>query len=66
MQQGLLAEHAHPTVRVFARTILSGERIEYDSDPYQDFGFGVFLERFWCGNVQEYEDGVGEESCSGC
>ena len=42
----LLAQHWHPSVRVFARTLLSGRRIDYDGNPLEDFSRQMFLDRF--------------------
>jgi ribosome biogenesis protein MAK21 len=33
-----LARHCHPTICLWAETILKGERIEYGGDPLLDFG----------------------------
>lgn len=42
----LLAEHYHPTVKLFTENILSGQSIEYDGDPLEDFTVKHFLDRF--------------------
>ncbi|XP_065360520.1 CCAAT/enhancer-binding protein zeta [Calliphora vicina] len=42
----LLREHFHPTVQVFAESILNNKRIDYYGDPLRDFGLPHFLERF--------------------
>ncbi|XP_007521061.2 CCAAT/enhancer-binding protein zeta [Erinaceus europaeus] len=41
-----LAEHFHPSVALFAKTILQGDYIEYSGDPLQDFTLMRFLDRF--------------------
>ncbi|XP_047244303.1 CCAAT/enhancer-binding protein zeta isoform X1 [Girardinichthys multiradiatus] len=41
-----LAQHFHPSVSLFARTILQGESIQYSGDPLQDFTLIRFLDRF--------------------
>lgn len=41
-----LARSFHPSVSKFAETILSGNFIEYKSDPMQDFSLASFLSRF--------------------
>lgn len=41
-----LSEHFHPSVALFARTILQGDYIQYSGDPLQDFTLMRFLDRF--------------------
>nr|XP_056709327.1 CCAAT/enhancer-binding protein zeta [Euleptes europaea] len=41
-----LSEHFHPSVALFAKTILEGNSIEYSGDPLQDFTLMRFLDRF--------------------
>ena len=41
-----LASHYHPTVAKFAREILAGNDVHYESDPLLDFSFSAFLDRF--------------------
>ncbi|XP_038161265.1 CCAAT/enhancer-binding protein zeta isoform X2 [Cyprinodon tularosa] len=41
-----LALHFHPSVSLFARTILQGEPVKYSGDPLQDFTLIRFLDRF--------------------
>uniref|UniRef100_A0A3Q2QMW9 CCAAT enhancer binding protein zeta n=1 Tax=Fundulus heteroclitus TaxID=8078 RepID=A0A3Q2QMW9_FUNHE len=41
-----LALHFHPSVSLFAKTILQGESIQYSGDPLQDFTLIRFLDRF--------------------
>jgi len=40
-----LARHCHPTICLWAETILKGERIDYGGDPLLDFGLQNFLDR---------------------
>ncbi|XP_030053962.1 CCAAT/enhancer-binding protein zeta [Microcaecilia unicolor] len=39
-------EHFHPSVALFAKTILQGNSIQYSGDPLQDFTLMRFLDRF--------------------
>uniref|UniRef100_A0A3Q1G6R9 CCAAT/enhancer-binding protein zeta n=1 Tax=Acanthochromis polyacanthus TaxID=80966 RepID=A0A3Q1G6R9_9TELE len=41
-----LALHFHPSVSLFAKTILQGDSIQYSGDPLQDFTLIRFLDRF--------------------
>ncbi|KAM9354642.1 CCAAT/enhancer-binding protein zeta [Pholidichthys leucotaenia] len=41
-----LAAHFHPSVSLFAKTILQGDYIQYSGDPLQDFTLIRFLDRF--------------------
>ncbi|XP_059177905.1 CCAAT/enhancer-binding protein zeta-like [Physella acuta] len=41
-----LTRHYHPTVRLYAASILKEEPIEYDGDPVKDFTLARFLDRF--------------------
>ncbi|XP_006135285.2 CCAAT/enhancer-binding protein zeta [Pelodiscus sinensis] len=41
-----LSEHFHPSVALFAKTILAGDYIQYAGDPLQDFTLMRFLDRF--------------------
>ncbi|XP_066863896.1 CCAAT/enhancer-binding protein zeta isoform X2 [Kogia breviceps] len=41
-----LSEHFHPSVALFAKTILQGNYVEYSGDPLQDFTLMRFLDRF--------------------
>ncbi|KAL7888530.1 hypothetical protein AOLI_G00035040 [Acnodon oligacanthus] len=41
-----LCLHFHPSVALFARTIMQGEFIQYTGDPLQDFTLIRFLDRF--------------------
>ncbi|XP_044024988.1 CCAAT/enhancer-binding protein zeta [Siniperca chuatsi] len=41
-----LAVHFHPSVSLFAKTLLQGGSIQYSGDPLQDFTLIRFLDRF--------------------
>ncbi|KAL4649005.1 CCAAT/enhancer-binding protein zeta [Arapaima gigas] len=41
-----LSRHFHPSVALFAKTILQGDFIQYTGDPLQDFTLIRFLDRF--------------------
>ncbi|XP_051780182.1 CCAAT/enhancer-binding protein zeta [Erpetoichthys calabaricus] len=41
-----LSRHFHPSVALFARTILQGDFIQYSGDPLHDFTLMRFLDRF--------------------
>ncbi|XP_070843961.1 CCAAT/enhancer-binding protein zeta [Chaetodon trifascialis] len=41
-----LARHFHPSVSLFAKTLLQGGSIQYSGDPLQDFTLIRFLDRF--------------------
>ncbi|XP_041661344.1 CCAAT/enhancer-binding protein zeta [Cheilinus undulatus] len=41
-----LSLHFHPSVSLFAKTILQGDSIQYSGDPLQDFTLIRFLDRF--------------------
>ncbi|KAI2651693.1 CCAAT/enhancer-binding protein zeta [Labeo rohita] len=41
-----LSFHFHPSVALFAKTLLQGEFIQYTGDPLQDFTLIRFLDRF--------------------
>ncbi|KAM3861127.1 CCAAT/enhancer-binding protein zeta [Diretmus argenteus] len=41
-----LSLHFHPSVSLFAKTILQGQFIQYTGDPLQDFTLVRFLDRF--------------------
>ncbi|XP_047429177.1 CCAAT/enhancer-binding protein zeta [Mugil cephalus] len=41
-----LALHFHPSVSLFAKTILEGGSVQYSGDPLQDFTLIRFLDRF--------------------
>ncbi|CAH2306984.1 CCAAT enhancer-binding zeta [Pelobates cultripes] len=41
-----LSDHFHPTVALFAKTILEGNPVQYTGDPLQDFTLMRFLDRF--------------------
>lgn len=37
--------HVHPTVRLWAQNLLSGETLTYNGDPLLDFSLSNFLDR---------------------
>ncbi|XP_077594682.1 CCAAT/enhancer-binding protein zeta isoform X2 [Stigmatopora nigra] len=41
-----LSRHFHPTVSLYAKTLLQGDSIKYSGDPLQDFTLMRFLDRF--------------------
>ncbi|CAG7730275.1 unnamed protein product [Allacma fusca] len=41
-----LAEHYHPSVALFAQTLIDKNFIKYDGNPLRDFAIARFLERF--------------------
>jgi len=41
-----LSSHYHPSVALFAKTVLQGQYIQYTGDPLQDFTLMRFLDRF--------------------
>ncbi|XP_007896659.2 CCAAT/enhancer-binding protein zeta [Callorhinchus milii] len=50
-----LSEHFHPSVALFATTILQGDQIQYSGDPLQDFTLMRFLDRFVYRNPKQYK-----------
>ncbi|KAM4867789.1 CCAAT/enhancer-binding protein zeta isoform 2-T3 [Thomomys bottae] len=50
-----LAEHFHPSVALFAKTILEGNHIQYSGDPLQDFTLIRFLDRFVYRNPKQHK-----------
>ena len=40
-----LAQHSHPTVKLWAETLIRNELVEYQGDPLLDFGVANFLDR---------------------
>ena len=40
-----LANHCHPTVRMWAKALLDGQPIDYSGDPILDFTISNFLDR---------------------
>lgn len=42
----LLSSHFHPSVALFAQTVLDGRSVKYGGDPLQDFTLMRFLDRF--------------------
>ncbi|KAK2531574.1 Cebpz [Columba guinea] len=53
-----LSEHFHPSVALFARTILEGNHIQYSGDPLQDFTLMRFLDRFVYRNPKHHKGKV--------
>ncbi|KAK7104859.1 CCAAT/enhancer-binding protein zeta-like [Littorina saxatilis] len=60
-----LARHYHPSVALFARTILQGEPVVYTGDPLQDFTLIRFLDRFVYKNPKKKEAGEGKSETVG-
>ncbi|XP_054678786.1 CCAAT/enhancer-binding protein zeta isoform X1 [Grus americana] len=56
-----LSEHFHPSVALFAKTILEGNHIQYSGDPLQDFTLMRFLDRFVYRNPKHHK---GKENTS--
>ncbi|XP_069787062.1 CCAAT/enhancer-binding protein zeta [Narcine bancroftii] len=50
-----LSEHFHPSVALFATTILQGSHIQYSGDPLQDFTSMRFLDRFVYRNPKQHK-----------
>ena len=50
-----LSFHYHPTVALYASTLLSGKFIEFDGDPLQDYTLMRFLDRFVYKNPKKVE-----------
>nr|XP_033791791.1 CCAAT/enhancer-binding protein zeta [Geotrypetes seraphini] len=50
-----LAEHFHPSVALFAKTILQGNSIQYSGDPLLDFTLMRFLDRFVYRNPKQHK-----------
>ncbi|XP_075326920.1 CCAAT/enhancer-binding protein zeta [Odontesthes bonariensis] len=51
-----LALHFHPSVSLFAKTILQGDSIQYTGDPLQDFTLIRFLDRFVFRNPKQLKE----------
>ncbi|XP_033730348.1 CCAAT/enhancer-binding protein zeta-like, partial [Pecten maximus] len=51
-----LAAHFHPSVALFAQTLLKGEPITYGGDPLHDFTTIRFLERFVYKNPKQQQN----------
>ncbi|KAL1458383.1 hypothetical protein WDU94_008539, partial [Cyamophila willieti] len=63
---GALVQHFHPTVALFATSILSKSWISYPGDPLVDFTLSRFLDRFSYRNPKKHSahilaSGVGEK-----
>ena len=50
-----LSFHYHPTVSLYASTLLSGKFVEFDGDPLQDYTLMRFLDRFVFKNPKKIE-----------
>ncbi|KAL6050797.1 hypothetical protein STEG23_015335 [Scotinomys teguina] len=50
-----LSEHFHPSVALFAKTILEGNFIQYSGDPLEDFTLMRFLDRFVYRNPKQHK-----------
>ncbi|CAL8069792.1 unnamed protein product [Calicophoron daubneyi] len=42
----ILSNHVHPTISLFAKSLLSGQPLAYTGDPFDDFTLLHFLDRF--------------------
>ncbi|CAL7951592.1 unnamed protein product [Xylocopa violacea] len=51
-----LFRHYHPSVALFANTILEGKPIEYTGDPLEDLSLMRFLDRYVFKNPKKLED----------
>lgn len=56
----LLCQHFHPTVQVFAESVLNHKKISYYGDPLKDFSLAHFLERFAFKNPKKNEKPLAE------
>lgn len=56
----LLCQHFHPTVQVFAESVLNQKKISYYGDPLKDFSLAHFLERFVFKNPKKNEKSLSE------
>ncbi|ESN91059.1 hypothetical protein HELRODRAFT_182310 [Helobdella robusta] len=52
--------HYHPTVVIFAKSIVNGEKIDYSGDPLENYAFKKFLDRFICKNPKKVHEGPNE------
>uniref|UniRef100_A0A8D0CFF2 CCAAT/enhancer-binding protein zeta n=1 Tax=Scleropages formosus TaxID=113540 RepID=A0A8D0CFF2_SCLFO len=50
-----LSAHFHPSVALFAKTILQGDFIQYTGDPLRDFTLIRFLDRFVFRNPKQHK-----------
>lgn len=50
-----MTRHSHPTVKLWAETLLKGESISYAGDPLLDFGLANFLDRISYKNPKSAE-----------
>ncbi|XP_076663140.1 nucleolar complex protein 1 [Andrena cerasifolii] len=51
-----LSKHYHPSVALFANTILEGKPIDYTGDPLEDLSLMRFLDRYVFKNPKKLED----------
>ncbi|KZC14631.1 CCAAT/enhancer-binding protein zeta [Dufourea novaeangliae] len=51
-----LSKHYHPSVALFASTILEGKPIDYTGDPLEDLSLMRFLDRYVFKNPKKFED----------
>lgn len=51
-----LSLHYHPTVALYASTLLSGKFIDFDGDPLEDYTLMRFLDRFVFKNPKKVEN----------
>uniref|UniRef100_A0A5K3EWI4 CBF domain-containing protein n=2 Tax=Mesocestoides corti TaxID=53468 RepID=A0A5K3EWI4_MESCO len=42
----LLSTHVHPTINLFARSLIEGKAFKYTGDPFDDLSVAHFMERF--------------------
>lgn len=54
-----LTQHFHPSAQLFARKLASGEHVDYQGDPLQDFTAMHFLDRFVYKNPKQKESDHG-------
>lgn len=58
----LINDHFHPTAKLFSEKIRSGEAIEYDGNPLDDFTVKRFLDRFVFRNPKQNVRNTREKS----
>lgn len=51
----LLCQHFHPSVQLFAESILNQKKIEYEGNPLSDFSLARILERFAFKNPKKFD-----------
>ncbi|XP_075993392.1 CCAAT/enhancer-binding protein zeta isoform X2 [Genypterus blacodes] len=57
-----LTHHFHPSVSLFAQTVLQGGAVQYSGDPLQDFTLSRFLDRFVFRNPKQLKSKLGTEA----